>query len=172
MEALDLEQLLAWIWARHHNPASWYVRPLFLLPYCWFAWRRSLRGLVATLLLFPTTLFWFAAPAGPPDPAVAAYLEAELRLLTNGWAGPVSVTLAAAVFLGLLAWAFWQRSWLAGLLVLHLGTAAKVAWSLWAWGPSGQASVLPSIATLLVCDVAVLGAWLWRHRSRRAIHPR
>jgi len=138
------------------------VRPLFLLPFCWFAWRRSARGLLVTLLLFPATLIGFPAPAGPPDPAIAAYLDAERRMLASGWIPVASLALAASIFLALLAAMLWHRRWLIGLLVLHRGTAAKVAWSLWAWGPAGQASVLPSVFTLLVCDVVVVAAWRWR----------
>jgi hypothetical protein len=51
--------------ARHHNELSWYVRPLFLLPFCFFAYRRSLLGILVTLLVFPTSLFWFPAPENP-----------------------------------------------------------------------------------------------------------
>jgi hypothetical protein len=32
-----LNDFLSWVWARHHNELSWYVRPLFLLPFCFFA---------------------------------------------------------------------------------------------------------------------------------------
>ena len=56
---------LSWVWARHHNELSWYVRPLFLLPFCFFAYKRSLWGIVVTLLVFPTSLFWFPAPDNP-----------------------------------------------------------------------------------------------------------
>lgn len=31
------EALMEWAFARHHNTASWYIRPLFLIPLCWFA---------------------------------------------------------------------------------------------------------------------------------------
>ena len=30
-----------WLWQRHHNQLSWYIRPLFLIPFCWFAYRSS-----------------------------------------------------------------------------------------------------------------------------------
>ena len=52
-----LNDFLSWVWARHHNELSWYVRPLFLLPFCFFAYRRSAWGIVVTLLVFPTSLF-------------------------------------------------------------------------------------------------------------------
>jgi hypothetical protein len=32
-----LPELASWAWARHHNILSWYVRPLFFLPFCFFA---------------------------------------------------------------------------------------------------------------------------------------
>ena len=38
------DEFVAWAWARHHNILSWYVRPLFILPFCFFAYRRSLLG--------------------------------------------------------------------------------------------------------------------------------
>lgn len=31
-------------WERHHNVLSWYMRPLFILPLAYFAYRRSLFG--------------------------------------------------------------------------------------------------------------------------------
>ena len=36
--------ITAWAWERHHNVLSWSVRPLLLLPFCWFAYRRNLLG--------------------------------------------------------------------------------------------------------------------------------
>jgi ABC-type glycerol-3-phosphate transport system substrate-binding protein len=28
------EEFTTWAWERHHNVLSWYIRPLFLLPFC------------------------------------------------------------------------------------------------------------------------------------------
>ena len=42
------DEFVACAWTRHHNILSWYVRPLFILPFCFFAYRRSLTGIVAT----------------------------------------------------------------------------------------------------------------------------
>ena len=33
-----------WAFARHHNPLSWYIRPLFLIPFCLAAYHRSHAG--------------------------------------------------------------------------------------------------------------------------------
>ena len=31
-------EFVAWAWGRHHNVLSWYIRPLFFLPFCFFAY--------------------------------------------------------------------------------------------------------------------------------------
>src|SRR3712207_5386511 len=59
---------------RHGNILSWYVRPLFLLPLAWFAYRRSGWGVAATLVALATSMFWFPAPA-EPDPRVLEFLQ-------------------------------------------------------------------------------------------------
>lgn len=63
MDGVDVRSIVDWVWLRHHHPATWYVRPLVLLPFCSFAYWRYIKRRVVTLALFPTTLFWFPAPA-------------------------------------------------------------------------------------------------------------
>ena len=68
-----LADLASWAWARHHNVLSWYVRPLFFLPFCYFAYKRSLFGMVLTLVALATSMAWFpATDTEPAPPAVAA----------------------------------------------------------------------------------------------------
>lgn len=79
-----LQDFAEWAWLRHHNLLSWYIRPLFLIPFCYAAWRRSLTGIAVTLLALATSMFWFPAPAHP-DPRVAEFLDVEREyLLENG----------------------------------------------------------------------------------------
>ena len=106
----SLDGFLSWVWARHHNELSWYVRPLFLLPFCYFAYRRSVLGIVVTLLLFPTSLFWFPAPENP-SPRVEEYLAWERHFLTEGsvLARVVLLLLVVAFFVA-LSTPFWKRS--------------------------------------------------------------
>ncbi len=160
-----LGTFLGWAWARHHNVLSWYVRPLFILPYCWFAYRRSPAGLLLTLLLLPTSLFWFPAPERA-DPRVERYLAWERTLVTGDRRGPVAIALLAAGFLAGLGAAFWHRSWRWGMAVLNAGTLLKVVWSLAGGGRAGRAAVGPSLATLAVCNAAFLLA------MRRVFQPR
>jgi hypothetical protein len=166
-----LNDFLSWVWERHHNELSWYVRPLFLLPFCYFAYRRSVWGIVVTLLLFPTSLFWFPAPENP-GPRVEGYLAWERQFLLEGSvvARVVLLVLVVAFFVA-LATAFWKRSWLWGLAVINAGTLLKVIWSVAFGGETGWASLAPSLFTLAVTDAAILLAvrWLKRRRARQEV---
>src|ERR687898_622990 len=164
-----LNDFLSWVWARHHNELSWYVRPLFLLPFCYFAYRRSVWGIVVTLLIFPTSLFWFPAPENP-TPRVEGYLAWERQFLTEGSvAARVALVLLVVGFFVALAAGFWKRSWLWGLAVLNAGTLLKVIWSVAFGGAAGWASLAPSLFTLAVTDAAIVLAarWLKRRRARQ-----
>jgi hypothetical protein len=88
-----LDAVGAWAWDRHHNLLSWYIRPLFLLPFCWFAYRRNLWGIGATLVALATSMAWFPAPEHP-DPAVIAMLESEREYLWTFLFGEESGALA------------------------------------------------------------------------------
>ncbi len=167
-----LEGFLSWAWARHHNELSWYVRPLFLLPFCYFAYRRSLPGIVVTLLLFPTSLFWFPAPENP-SPRVEGYLAWERQFLLEGSVvAQVALVLLVLAFFVALAAAFWRRSWLWGLAVINAGTLLKVIWSVEFGGAAGWASLAPSLFTLAITDAAILLAARWiRAKSSRHGQP-
>ena len=71
-----LNDFLNWAWARHQNPLSWYIRPLFILPFCYFAYKKSVRGIVLTLVAVTSSMFWFPVPA-TPDPRAVALLDVE-----------------------------------------------------------------------------------------------
>lgn len=65
-----LNELAAWAWARHHNELSWYIRPLFLLPFAYFSNRRSGWGIALTLVALATSMAWFPAPEHPSAAAI------------------------------------------------------------------------------------------------------
>lgn len=152
-----IDDVLAWAWARHHNILSWYVRPLFLLPYCWFAYRRSLLGIGLTLLALATSMAWFPAPA-VPDPGVTAMLDAEREYLLGPW-GPAKVvaSLLVPATLAALAVALWRRSLLWGLVVVNTALLFKIGWTFAVGGAAGaRAHLLPALAGLAVVDAGLV----------------
>src|SRR4028118_1631386 len=140
----QLNDFFSWVWARHHNELSWYVRPLFLLPFCFFAYKRSLPGILVTLLIFPTSLFWFSEPENP-SARVEGYLAWECQFLLEGSVvARVALVLLVVTFFVALAAAFWRRSWLWGLAVINAGTLLKVFWSVAFEEAAGGAALAPS----------------------------
>jgi hypothetical protein len=150
-----LSDFLTWAWARHHNVLSWYIRPMFILPFVFFAYKRNWKGLVLTVIALFTSMFWFPAPA-MVDPMVEQFLQAERDYLLGTWTfGKVLLTLTVPLFFTLLALSFWKRSWWWGVAVINLAALGKIAWSVSEGGESGWAVLIPAVIGMLVCDAAV-----------------
>ncbi len=164
MEALY--DFVSWAWERHHNPLSWYVRPFFVLPYCYFAYKRNRWGIALTILAVLSSMFWFPAPA-EVDPRARAFLDMERRYVTGSWTiAKTAMTALIPIWFTVLAWAFWRRSWVGGALVVNVGVALKVLWSFY-FGRDAAWSILPAVSLgLLVCNGILLYAY---HRKRAPI---
>lgn len=155
----------AWAWARHHNPLSWYIRPLFVLPFCYFAYRKSMVGVVLSVAGVLTSMFWFPAPA-ETDPRVAEFLAMEQRYVTDEWNWmKTAMTLLVPLWFALLGWAFWRRSWIVGILVINVGALLKVIWSFYFGGASAWSIIPPAVIGALICN----GVLLWVLRRRRNV---
>lgn len=129
-------------WARHHNILSWYIRPLMMLPFCYFAFKRSWAGMMGSILALLTSMMWFSVPDFPAE-QVQNFLLMEQDYLSSEWGMLKIITmLFIPIFFFLTGWAFWHRSYLGGLLVLVLGAMIKMLWSVLEGGESG-AIVLP-----------------------------
>ena len=152
-----IDDFAAWAWARHHNELSWYVRPLFLLPYCYFAYKRSLWGIVLTVLALATSMFWFPVP-NTVDPKAAEFLAVEREYLTSGWTlTKILLALLVPASFAALAVAFWRRSLLWGLAVINAMVLVKIVWSFYFGDDAGGLTLLPSaLAGLAVCDAVIL----------------
>ena len=150
-------EFVAWAWARHHNVLSWYVRPLFLLPFCFFAYRRSLLGIVLTLLALATSMFWFPVPENS-SPAVNEMLASEREYLTTDWTlWKVSIALLVPLTFAALGLAFWKRSLVWGLAVLNAAILFKIAWTFLFSTEAGAMSHLPAaVLGLALCDALIL----------------
>lgn len=140
-----------WIWARHHNMLSWYIRPLFLIPFCFFAYRRSWAGVLGTVFALATSMFWFPKPEAVGE-QVTQFLEMEQQYLFGEW-GPLKVLMSLLVpgTLFALAAAFWKRSLWLGLSVLVFIAVSKMTWSVAFGGESGKSIFAPALIGLLIC---------------------
>jgi hypothetical protein len=165
------DEFVAWAWTRHHNVLSWYVRPLFFLPFCFFAYRRSLFGIVLTLLALATSMFWFPAPEHT-GPAVNEMLASEREYLTANWtAWKILVALMVPLTFGALGLAFWKRSLVWGLAVVNAAILFKIAWTFLFSTQAGAMSHLPAaVLGLVVCDALIL--YVIRRMRARSSHGR
>lgn len=151
--------LIDWMWARHHNEWSWYIRSFIILAFCALAWKRSLVGVVLAGVFFPLSAIVFPAPSNP-KPYVVEFLHAERQMLEALSLFEFGVGLALVVlFLGILATALWKRSFIAGLCVANLGGVIKLVVSKMLWGEVGDVAILPTAITALVFNTIAVGAW-------------
>lgn len=158
------DAFMQWAFARHHNQFSWYIRPLFLIPFCFFAYVRSWAGIAATVLAVLSSMFWFPAP-DVVDPRVAEFLRMEQEYLSGNWgATKILLTALVPVSMSVLALAFWKRSLWLGIAVLVFIAAAKMLWSVAFGGDSGRTVIVPAIVALVVCIVLV---WFGFHRLQK-----
>ncbi|MBK8453898.1 MAG: hypothetical protein WAQ53_12875 [Thiofilum sp.] len=159
-----IDTFIEWAWARHHNILSWYIRPLFLLPFCYFAYRRSGLGIFITVLALATSMFWFPAPKTVSTEVLSA-LQAEKEYLLGSWTiwKLLLALLVPASFIALAA-AFWKRSYMLGLLVINAMVLIKILWTLVIFDKhAALAHLVPAIVGLSVVNLGVL-YWLKRHR--------
>jgi hypothetical protein len=164
-------EFVAWAWERHHNVLSWYIRPLFFLPFCYFAYRRSLLGMMLTLVALATSMFWFPAPERT-DPQVLEFLAVEREYLTGDWTmAKVLLALIVPISFAALGLVFWKRSIVYGLVLLNAVVLVKLAWSFYFGDESGGLTLLPSaLAGLAVCDAVILYV-VRRMRKRSSPKP-
>lgn len=150
-----LNEFFTWSFERHHNVLSWYIRPLFLLPFCYFAYKRSIIGIIITLIALFTSMFWFPKPT-TVDPKVEEFLAMEMEYLLGEWSF-IKILLSSMVPLTMfaLAYAFWRHSWKYGILVINLIAILKVLWSLYAGDGSGLSVVLPALIGLVICNFVI-----------------
>ena len=169
-----LAEVASWAWDRHHNVLSWYIRPLFFLPFCFFAYRRSGKGIAVTLIALATSMAWFPAPA-VPDPAVVQMLAVERDYLLGEWTvGKIVIALLVPVVFGGIAVALWRRSIGWALVVINVGVLFKIAWTYFfdSQGAGADAHTPTALIGLVVVNAALIGAALWLKRRRTALPAR
>jgi len=142
-----------WVFDRHHNQWSWYIRPIFLIPFCYFAYKHSWAGISITIFCLFTSMFWFEKPANVSD-EIKTFLEFEKQWLYGEWNYPkVLLILTVPVSFLALGLAFWKRSLLIGIGVVVLMATGKIVWSIQNAGESGKSIIIPAIVGLLLCSI-------------------
>ncbi len=140
-----------WAYERHQNQLSWYIRPLFLVPFCYFAYKKSWAGISGTIFLLLTSMFWFSKP-DVVSSQVKDFLQMEMDYLSGDWGiTKILITLLIPVSLSALAAAFWKRNLYFGISVLVFIAVAKMAWSVVFGGEAGKSIFIPAIAGLIIC---------------------
>lgn len=117
-----------WAFNRHLNPISWYIQPVFLLTFCFFAYRKSIVGILATVLMSLTSAFWFPQPERVSELATTlTYFQAEWFYGVWGAKKIMFTLLFAGVISGILL-SFWNRSLIAGILTMFTACLTKLLW--------------------------------------------
>ena len=154
--AMNSQSFFEWVFERHHNQLSWYVRPLFLIPFCYFAYKRSWTGVMITIFALFTSMFWFSKPEVVNE-QVVSFLQYEKEWLSKSWESrDVLMALTVPFSFFMLALAFWKRSLWMGLTVVVLMATGKILWSIQNAGESGKLIVVPAILGLAVCFGLIL----------------
>ena len=140
-----------WVFDRHHNQWSWYIRPVFLIPFCYFAYKHNWTGISITIFCLFTSMFWFNRPELVSD-EVRTFLQFEKDWLQSEW-NLKKMLLLLTVPLSFIALgiSFWKKSLLMGLGVVVLMASGKIVWSIQSAGESGRAIIVPAILGLIVC---------------------
>ena len=149
------ENFFVWAFERHQNMLSWYIRPLFIIPFCYFAYKRSWAGISVTIFLLFTSMLWFPTPDVVSEEALQ-FLQLEMDYLNSSWGlAKVLMTLLVPLSLIALGAAFWKRNLLFGISVIVLIAVAKILWSAVYGGEAGMSILAPAIVGLIICVVLI-----------------
>ncbi len=141
-----------WVFDRHHNQWSWYLRPIFLIPFCYFAYKKSWAGISITIFCLFTSMFWFNRPEVVTE-EVKTFLQFEKDWLYGTWNyKKLLLIITVPVSFFALGLAFWKRSLLMGLGVVVLMATGKIIWSIQNAGESGKSIIVPAVVGLLLCS--------------------
>lgn len=132
---MEFKEILEWAFQRHLNPISWYIRPLFLIALCFFAYKRSWKGILITFFIMMSSMIWFPAP-GTIDKKMEEVLAFEKKVLSAP--GTAFLTLGLMfTSLFFILYSFWKRSLKTAFIILNLLVVGKLILSLIFTGDAG-----------------------------------
>ncbi|GED18015.1 hypothetical protein AMI01nite_60060 [Aneurinibacillus migulanus] len=149
--AFTNKDFFEWAYERHQNQLSWYLRPLFLVPFCYFAYKKSWGGILGTIFLLLTSMFWFPKPNVISE-QVKQFLDMEKDYLSGDW-GFAKLLMTSLIPISFIALgvAFWKRSLWFGLSVVVFMAVGKMIWSVAFGGEAGKSIFVPAIIGLVIC---------------------
>lgn len=158
-------EFFEWAFDRHHNTLSWYIRPLFIIPLCWYSYKRSGLGISVTVFALLTSMMWFPKP-DVVAPQVIEFLTMEKEYLTMNWTlNKALISTLPFILMYMLCFAFWKRSLKWGGAIMVLIAVGKVMWSVLEGGESGTSIIIPAVVGLVICGV-VLYYFIYRRRAK------
>lgn len=159
------QSFLEWAFERHQNQLSWYIRPLFLIPFSYFAFKKNLLGISLTIFLLFTSMIWFGKPENV-NQQIITFLEFEKNWLTSEWNfNKIFFASLVPISFFLLGFAFWKRSLLLGILILVIIAIVKILWSLVNAGNSAMSIIIPAITGLILCIAIIYFFWKKEHKD-------
>ena len=157
--SLTSKSFFNWIFERHQNQMSWYIRPIFLIPFCFFAYKKSWSGISFTIFCLFTSMFWFNKPDVVSE-EVNKFLQFEKDWLYGTWNyNKILLFLSVPCSFTALGLAFWKRNLWTGLGVIVLMATGKIIWSIQNAGESGKSILIPAIIGLLICSFIIVYGW-------------
>jgi hypothetical protein len=159
------DSFFKWAFDRHHNVLSWYIRPLFIVPIVYFAFKKSWTGIMASIFCLFTSMFWFPAPESVSD-KVVGFLNFEQEYLKGSWdISKIIVQLAVPAFFAALIYTAWHRSIKALIGVIIASAVLKVVWSALFAGADGLSIIKPAVSGVVICIAAV---FYYKRRNRKS----
>lgn len=160
------DSFFKWAFDRHHNILSWYIRPVFIIPIVFFAYKRSLTGVMVSIFSLFTSMFWFPVPA-TVSPQIIEFLSFEQEYLKGSWdASKIFIQLSVPLFFIALIFAAWRHSWKYVLVVMVAAAVLKMLWSAIFAGDSGLSIIKPAITGLVVC-IGVVYYFMRKKKEKR-----
>lgn len=148
-----------WVFERHHSQWSWFIRPIFLIPFCIFSYKRSWAGISVTIFCLFTSMLWFSKPEVVSE-NVETFLKFEKDWLYGEWdSRKIILILTVPISFLALGFSFWKRSLLMGLGVVVLMATGKIVWSIQNAGDAGKSIIVPAVFGLIVCAIIIFYAF-------------
>ncbi len=154
-----------WAFERHHNVLSWYIRPLFIIPIIYFAYKKSWAGIFISIFALFSSMFWFPVPK-EINPQVMEFLEYEMEYIKGDWnIQKILFTLLVPIFFVLLILSAWRKN-LKILLGTVIGAAIlKILWSVIFSGDAGNSIIIPATLGLVICVLTILGYKRYKRKN-------